>query len=528
MLLTWIDKIGDWNPQLLREFKGRLNVQNSMIAVTSSLASQGLLLLYFWGQLPSDEKPYFSQYCISRQLSPEGEALCGLDASGHILINWPFWWSSFFYSLSCLSAFALLLSGIYLLISDLAQEERRGTLNFIRLSPQSSQSILIGKLLGVPILPTLVVALAIPLHLITAWEARISTVHVLEIYILIGSIILFFYSASLLLGILAGFPAWLGAGIFLFAGFMLFQFWSWGYLLQEGTEWLGLPLWNSWEIALTFILVSLGIGTYWIWRALHRRFHSPSDGLLSKKQGYWATISFQIFVLGFFLLNQNTYGGISNTLHLLLMCANALWLLALTLAISPHRQALLDWSRYRRDNTSSKIYSLVQDLLWHEKSPALLAMTINLLISAIGLSLWISLWPNHQEKVQAFLGVFFNISILFIYSVIVQLLLFIKTRRPLIWAMSITGAMIIVPILALNILSLLPENLPGLWLFSAFPMAAIAHASTVTLCLGFLGHVGTSGWLIFQLTKQLQKAGESNSKALFADRPRLNSTADIN
>jgi hypothetical protein len=527
MLLTWIDKIGDWNPQLLREFKGRLNAQNIMIAVTSSLASQGLLMLYFWGLLPSDGKPDSSYYCV-HQVSPQNgvEESCMLGASGHILIDWPSWWLTVFYCLSWLPVFALLLSGIYLLISDLAQEERRGTLNFIRLSPQSSHSILIGKLLGIPILPALAVALATPLHLFTAWKAGISAVYVLEIYILAGSVALFFYSASLLLGILAGFPAWLGAGMILFTYFILY------IILLNGLggsiseqEWFGLPLWTKPEISLTFILISLGLGTYWIWRALARRFHSPSAELLSKKQSYWATASFQVFVLGFFLLNQSTYSA--NT-SVPIVFANIAWFLGLTLAISPHRQTLSDWSRYRRDNTSIKSYSLVQDLLWHERSPALFAMTINLLISAIGLSLWVSFWPNYQEKIHAFLGVFFSTSILFIYSATVQLLLFSKTRRPFIWAMSVAGAMIIVPILALNILSLWPENLPGLWLFSALPMVAIAHASTMTLCLGFLGHVGTSGWLIFQLTKQLQKAGESNSKALFADRPRLNSMMDIN
>ena len=47
---------------------------------------------------------------------------------------------------------ALLVMGTYLLIADLSREERRGTLNFIRMSPESAKNILLGKLLGVPIL----------------------------------------------------------------------------------------------------------------------------------------------------------------------------------------------------------------------------------------------------------------------------------------------------------------------------------------------------------------------------------------
>ena len=32
MLVTYIDKIGDWNPQLIRELKGRFKVRNLSIA----------------------------------------------------------------------------------------------------------------------------------------------------------------------------------------------------------------------------------------------------------------------------------------------------------------------------------------------------------------------------------------------------------------------------------------------------------------------------------------------------------------
>ena len=51
------------------------------------------------------------------------------------------------------------------MINDLAKEEQRGTLNFIRLSPQTEQSILFGKMLGVPSLVYLFIILSIPLHL---------------------------------------------------------------------------------------------------------------------------------------------------------------------------------------------------------------------------------------------------------------------------------------------------------------------------------------------------------------------------
>ncbi|WP_306297024.1 ABC transporter ATP-binding protein [Nostoc sp. C052] len=79
-----------------------------------------------------------------------------------------FWrdsWENIFLTLSVIFIFTLLFTGTYLLISDLAKEETCGTLNFIRLSPQSETSILTGKLLGVPSLIYLTILVAVPLHL---------------------------------------------------------------------------------------------------------------------------------------------------------------------------------------------------------------------------------------------------------------------------------------------------------------------------------------------------------------------------
>jgi hypothetical protein len=108
MQLNLLDRVGNWNAQLFREIKGRLKVRNVALTVAISLLSQLLLLFYGWSQI-------------------------------HIIFS----------SLSMFVLFALLVVGTYMLISDLAREERRGTLNFIRLSPQSTQSILLGKMLGV-------------------------------------------------------------------------------------------------------------------------------------------------------------------------------------------------------------------------------------------------------------------------------------------------------------------------------------------------------------------------------------------
>jgi len=61
---------------------------------------------------------------------------CLVDNQGNFVINWQMWWLDLFTWLSLIGIFALLV-GTYLLISDLAHEERQDTLNFIRLTVTS-------------------------------------------------------------------------------------------------------------------------------------------------------------------------------------------------------------------------------------------------------------------------------------------------------------------------------------------------------------------------------------------------------
>jgi ABC-type Na+ efflux pump permease subunit len=140
---------------------------------------------------------------------------------GNYIINWELWFRDIFTWLSVIGCFTILVAGTYLIISDLANEQRRETLNFIRLSPQSAQSILLGKMLGVPMLLYLAVFLAIPLHLWSGLAANIPLVEIFSFYaVIIGACILY-YSGALLFGLvgswLSGFQAWLGSGaVFVF------------------------------------------------------------------------------------------------------------------------------------------------------------------------------------------------------------------------------------------------------------------------------------------------------------------------
>jgi len=176
MMQNFMYKLSEWNPQLLREVKGRWQLRNILLAVAVSLLGQFILFIYCQTQLPpnyiNSSYEYTHKYCTGAtqnfNLPP-----CLLDKYDRVIINWQLWSQDVFMLLSFTAILALLVGGAYLLISDLATEERRATLNFIRLSPQSPESILYGKMLGVPILLYFGLLLAVPFHLSLGINAQI-------------------------------------------------------------------------------------------------------------------------------------------------------------------------------------------------------------------------------------------------------------------------------------------------------------------------------------------------------------------
>src|SRR4028119_1745318 len=223
MTLHLLDKIGNWNPQLFREIKGRLNIGNMAIASAFSLSGQLLLFMYYSAQLPvtppngNETYPIYNRFCNLLEEAPSYERRCVRDALGNFAIDWPNWWLEIFIWLSILSVLALLIGGTYMLVSDLDKEERRGTLNFIRLSPQSAKTIFLGKILGVPILLYLAAILAVPLHLYAGLAAQIPLNEILCFYIAVAASCALFYSSAMLFGLtthwLGGLQPWLASAM---------------------------------------------------------------------------------------------------------------------------------------------------------------------------------------------------------------------------------------------------------------------------------------------------------------------------
>ncbi|NJN01645.1 MAG: hypothetical protein HC816_03785 [Leptolyngbyaceae cyanobacterium RM1_1_2] len=58
MFTALFDRLGNWNPQLMRELKGRLHPRNIIAAIALSVLSQLILLLFFGTQLPPTFNPH--------------------------------------------------------------------------------------------------------------------------------------------------------------------------------------------------------------------------------------------------------------------------------------------------------------------------------------------------------------------------------------------------------------------------------------------------------------------------------------
>lgn len=601
MIANLADKIGDWNPQLLRELKGRLKFLHVAIAVVTSLGLQLVIFLYQLREIPSENYYLTDFYCRlktgyqnqqnalyrqqdfleqqlrnankikpldSKLVSSLNTQIDQVRTQSHELqnylannfcpsneINMQLWWRDhaeyIFLTFSVIFVFTLLLAGTYLLISDLAKEESRGTLNFIRLSPQSASSILTGKLLGVPILIYLFTLTAIPLHLWAGRSAKIASSYILSYYlVLIGSCI-FFYSAALLFGLFtrwfSGFQPWLGSGTLLLflvitmlmasnnsmyinnpiTTLRLFSPWDitnylfpnlfrvyQGSLLKE-LQFFYLPIGKNVVSAVTWHLLNYGLASYWIWQALKRRFHHQNSAILSKGQSYGFMAYCQVMIVGTTIpeiTNQDVLTTISD-----LVIINLLLILGLIFVLSPHRQSIQDWARYRHQNSAHK--SLWQSLIWDEKSPAIIAIAINLAIISTPLISWIVLNKTGDiGQFKVFLGVVLFITMLMIYATIAQLILLMKTPKRSVWAIGAVTAAIFFPPIMLQSLNITPINNAALWLFSVFPWTAIQHATTPTIFTAVFCEFMAVVLFNFQLTRQVKLAGETSTKALLSGR----------
>ncbi|MBD2072654.1 hypothetical protein H6F86_01875 [Phormidium sp. FACHB-592] len=530
MALNWLHKFSDWNPQVFRELKGRLKRHHVLLTVLGSLITQLFVLLFFWSVLPvarsSNLNTYTDDLYVDHNAYCTGEGSyrslkCLYDSLGNPLVNWQRWWFDVFQAISWVLPFVLLIAGVYLLIGDLGKEERRGTLNFIRLSPQTSQKILLGKLLGVPAVPYLAVLLALPLHGLAAIAAGMPISDVLSFYLLTTAVCAFCYTAALLYALMGGVQGWTGAVVVWMSYTLFYQLWhSWSDSSLR-LQWFYFLINGSRTTALTFALLTLGTGTYGLWQAVNRRFRNPDLTLLSKRQSYGMTLCFEVWLIGFVFRDLQTYEHPFYDL-IGLGFFNLLWYMVLFAALTPQRQMLIDWARYRRERvTSAKQFwsrSIVKDLLWSEKSPALVAITLNLLITAIVVTPWVLSWsrPNSSPR-EGLVTIILGSTFTLICAAIAQLMMFMKSPKRAVWAAGTVAAVGILPPVMFAILGVSYSKVPLTWLFPFGAFATFQQGVSMTTAFtAFLGHLGILSLLSLRLTRQLKRAGESEMKALLA------------
>lgn len=579
MQLPILKVLGEFNPQLVREIKGRFRVRTILIAIAISLLSQFVLFMGSNEKLPTTAPISIShEYCpsqnklyyeysakywelndkvnvtkdpqIRKSLEQERKKYDDLmksDCPKH-LIEYERWisnyWTSHFMWISVLGLFALIVGGSYMLISDLATEERRGTLNFIRLSPQSANSIFIGKILGVPSLLYLGILCAIPFHLVAGINARISVVEIFTFYGVVVTSCTFFYSLALLMGLttsswLNGLQSWLGTSLIFFLltiannkpilkeGYDWLNLFSpsctlrylidrtgdyylnypFGHQQISDLKWFGLPVGVSGLSLAALAVLNYGILTYWIWQGLKRSYHNPNSTKLSKAQSYGATLCFTMFNLGFTLQNFQTNGNAYSPLFI----GNFLLGLCLITALSPQRQTLQDWARYRRENRKKYWVQLGNDLVWGEKSPAIVALIINFSIAAAIWVFTIIRVAQPEQKLEMLFAVALHFSFMVMCASIAQLIFMMKTPKRTLWATGILTGLLFVPYTVIGTLWGF-ESSALTW--SAFSFLELNKVSAYQVLFPLLGQGLITILSNLQLTRLLRKAGESEFRAL--------------
>ncbi len=550
------EKFLDSNPQLFREIKGKLKTRNVVIAVAISVITQFVIGISLLGELPDPNPEGLLKAQYGRYGMGDGyrnSLAYTKDLLGNWVINWQLLWLDLFIALSIVSIFALLIVGTYMLIADTVKEEDRGTLNFIRLTPQSASTILLGKILGVPILLYVAILLILPLQIISGLGAQIPLTLIIAFDVVIVASCAFVYSLALLWSLmnlgLSAFKPWLASGAICLMLFPLTTalfhnshlitnaLWDWLFLFHPGivlsylidTTYLpynkvdflpadelgellfyGQALWTKASFGIGLVLFNFSLWTYWCWTLLKRRFHNPESTLVSKTQSYWITGWFTVIALGFTLQNTRSLLATENFVLLqFCLCILGLFLIA---ALSPHRQTLYDWARYHHQAKNARVFW--QESIFGENSPSTVAVAINMAIAVTYITPSIFLILERDEQYIFWGFILSGLSIVF-YALVAQLVLTMKSRKRAIYSAASVMAMIVVPPLCLGFAELAPSNAPQLWLFSFVPTVATEYATSCAVMLAILGQCMAISLIGFQMTRKLRQAGRSETKMLF-------------
>ncbi len=512
MTSVLINRLGNWNPQLLRECRGRLKPRSITAAIVLSLVGQTLLGLAFSQQ-------YYN---------PVVERWAGLAET----ITW-------------ILPYALFTAGSYYLVSDLNQEEKRGTLNFIRLSPRPSQDILLGKMLGVPILPYLAIGLAIPLHVIAGVNSGMPFLFLVSYYLMLAAGCFFLFSLAILYGLLSSsrtiavgqqsVVAVAFAGLTLFVLSPLYFVWNFAVTWEplgfnqwsaqwdsyrepqkNSIQWFGQSINQSAWLSHGFTLGVLAIATALIWLMLIRLFRNPNTTVMSKWQSYAIVAFLEALVIGFLVVTPDStdYADFTSAVGTgLLYAFNFGLILVVILALCPLRTSLLEWLRFRQQPRG-----IFRDLVWVDKSPALVAIAINLCIIHALYVPWLFLVGIGKELPTAAAIIVLSLTaVLLIYTAVVQQIFALRIRNPYTWAMGGLATWMVVPPIVLGILKITPFEMPAsmmVWTFLGYPFGEFDKPLLVSSALvGIVAQFCVLVLLVWQFQNHLRALSKSQSMA---------------
>ena len=584
-LPDYLDYFTQWNPQLHREIKG-ITGKNIIVVMAIAVLTQFLIVIAQLARLPDasqdvlhqgSETIYavntqYSRYCTGSKPNFSGNYLCFQDMHDNWVINWQLFWFDIFVIFSVIGIGLLLVLGTYFLIGNIVSEQKKGTLNLIRLSPQSAKSILVGKLLGVPGLLYLFIALGVPLHTIAGLQAHIPLSLVISLDLAIIASCAFFYSISLLIGLVtnksvSALVFSVAIAIFLYYTTLLSTY---NLIVPTSLKWLilfnpnnlllyirqttGIPyhhfaylnssslgnlffrtysmeevefialsrisfygqaLWAKVGVGTGIVIANYCLWTYWIWQGLKRRFHNLENTVINKQQSYWITGTFTVIVVGFSFQKVNLMllsGGLPINLIIFLFVL-LVFFLGLTFALSPQHQTLQDWARYHHQ-TSNKNRVLWRELIFGGKSPSTVAIAINILITTLYIIPSLIIYPLGEYTLPTFWSLILGMGIILCYCAIAQWILLGKGKYRVMKACGVIISLIILPPVFLGFNGLSPEQVPLAWLFTFVPFISVEQATLSTIAFGILGQWLAITLVSLQITRKLRQAGRSQTSRM--------------
>ncbi len=410
MNLTKItDRIGDWNPQLLREFSGKITRTSTTFILISSALVQALGCLWLFGGNVSEQRLL----------------------TGFHFLNW---------SIPLLT----ILGGIYSLLADFNREQKTGTLNFVKLSPQPGRTILLGKIIGAPCLLYLAIISLVPLHLSLGILNGANLGVLIAWYLTIGVL------AYLCLSLTALYALYCGGKHAILVALLAAQPLSSAlslcnyYLISTldlssidrhlpAFRWFGLVAFdNIWQSYL-FVCCTLLAICHWLWIVIDRKYVNLQATSLQKQQSYWVNIQFQLWLLGFALPLINSSSR-DEKFYLLIRfhTSGAIFTAILLATILPSSKSLQNWSRdwQKRSGTRSQFSwrnpEFVRASIGQDGAPVILATICNLLVTAaiwelVAIGLFI--FTSNVELFGRFsIGIALGCSLVLLYTLLVHLI----------------------------------------------------------------------------------------------------------